>query len=251
MKYWFTVVKTIDEADVILLIADARMPEESVNSELLREVRYRGKKAFIVFNKIDLISKTDLDNLKDNYPDAFFVSAIKKIGIKELKTGLSKLKFIINDIEPRVGIIGYPNVGKSAIINALSGRAATKVSPLIGTTKRMQFITNQGYKIIDSPGVFSEEDNESKLGLISAKNPEMIRNKEKVAVEIILFALRKNRQAFEEFYKIKTIPGKFNAYDVFNQIGIKRGLLAKGGIVDENRTAVQIIRDWQRGKLKL
>lgn len=251
MKYWFTVIKTINESDVVILVADARMPTLSVNDELLREIDKRGKKAFIVFNKIDLISKEDLSDLKEKNPDAFFVSGINGTGIKDLKIKLSDIAEEIN-LDPKVGIVGYPNVGKSVIINALAGKAVAKVSPIIGTTKRMQFAKLRGFKIIDSPGVLSYEDSEAKLGLISAKNPELIRNKEKVAIEIILFAISKNKKAFEEFYKIK-IPSidNIDPYEVFNELGKKRGFLAKGGIIDENRTSVQIIRDWQRGKLKL
>ena len=60
----------------------------------------------------------------------------------------------------------------------------------------------------------------------------------------------KNRKALEDAYGIEAGP-MMDAYDFFLEVGKKRSFLLKGGIVDEHRTAVTIIKDWQKGKLKV
>jgi len=60
--------------------------------------------------------------------------------------------------------------------------------------------------------------------------------------------LEQNIEALEKFYNIKVSE---EPYDIFMEIGKKRGFLARGGVVDERRTAITIVRDWQRGKLRL
>ena len=64
MGFWIDVKKTIEAADVILYVLDARMPEISNNQDLERILIESGKKVFLILNKIDLVSlkrKKDLE----------------------------------------------------------------------------------------------------------------------------------------------------------------------------------------------
>src|SRR3989344_5597003 len=157
MGFWPIVIKVIRESDILLGVQDVRLPEISQNEALEKILRANGKLFVRVFTKIDLVSEKFLEHVKSNYKDAFFVSGTKNIGISELKIQLLIMAKRAKIENPRIGVVGYPNLGKSAIINAL--------------TKR--------------------------------------------------------------------------------EIGRKRGMLLKGGIVDENRVSVMIIKDWQNGKIKL
>ncbi len=250
MGYWPIVNKVLMDADIILLILDARMPELSRNKELEEKVERYKKQIVYVFNKIDLISKESLNKLKKQFPDAFFVSGSKNIAIKGLKVNLYILGKKMKLSEPRVGVVGYPNVGKSAIINALAHRAKAKVSVMAGTTKGIQFIKAGNLRILDSPGVVPFEDNEVKLGVLGAKNPEKIKNLDKVAFAIIKNFVEVNKEALERFYGIKIENGE-DEYEIILKIGRKKYFLIKGGRVDEHRTVLQIIKDWQRGRLKI
>lgn len=252
MTYWTIVKNIVNKADIIIEVLDARMPCLSRNRELEEIVERKRKKLVLAFNKIDMVSKEHFNYLKKNYKGAFFVSGTQNIGMSKLRTNLmitAKREGIEN---PKIGVVGYPNVGKSAIINALAHRAKAIVSATAGTTHGVQIIKAGGLHILDSPGVFPYGDEEIKLGILAAKNPEQMRNPELVACRIIEMILESNRNALEDFYGIKLDEeAGWDSYEIMLEIGQERKFLLKGGITDEHRTAMQIIRDWQRGKLRI
>ncbi|MEK6854936.1 MAG: GTPase [Nanoarchaeota archaeon] len=248
MSFWLTVKRVIREADIILLVLDSRMPVLSMNKEIEEKVELYGKKMFLVFNKIDLITEKQLNSLKQANEDAFFVSGIKNIGIKNMKKDLfifAKRNGIKNI---KLGVVGYPNVGKSSIINAISKRARAPISSVAGTTKGIQWVKAGKLKFLDSPGVIPFEDKNSKLGILGAKNPEKLKNSYQVAYKLIKMFLEEDKPALEKYYNLKFND---NAEEAFISIGKKRGFLSKGGIVDETKTAINIIRDWQKGKIRI
>lgn len=251
MGYWYGVDKVLREADIVVVVLDARVPELSKNEKLDEFIgRYR-KERVIVFNKIDLIPKAELEKLRKENPEALFVSGNKNIGIAKLKEKLLIMGKRMGFRRAKVGVVGYPNVGKSAIINCLAHRARAATSPVAGTTKGPQYVkVGENLKIIDSAGVVPYTDSEAKLGIIAAKNPEKLRHPHRTATEIIQIFLQKNRKSLEETYGID-LNGVEDPYEVMVLIGRKKGFLKKGGIVDETKTAIQIVREWQRGKLRL
>ena len=103
-------------------------------------------------------------------------------------------------------------------------------------------------RIMDSPGVIPSGDDKIKIGLTASKDPHKIRNPEKVALKIVEFILNKDLSILKKFYNIE-VEEEMIVYDVFLAIGKKKGFLLKGGIVDENRCAIRIIDDWQRGRI--
>ncbi len=249
MGFWPVVESVIRKSNIIILVADARMPELSRNKEVERKIRKMGKEGILVFNKTDLISQDDLIDLKKDNPKAFFVSGAKRTGILQLKNALLEAGKKMSLDEPIIGIVGYPNVGKSSVINALAQRASANISPVAGTTRGAQWIKVENLLIIDSPGVIPFEDKNTKLGLIAAKNPEKMGTPEKVAVEIIQMFLKRSQPHFIEYFKLTPQDLDKDAYEILGEIGKKRGYLSKGGVVDETKTAIQIVREWQTGKL--
>ena len=148
-------------------------------------------------------------------------------------------------------MVGYPNVGKSAVINALSHRAKTIVSPIAGTTRGYQIVRTGGLHIIDSPGVIPFREGESTLGVVGAKSPEQIRNPDRVALALIDSLLEENSDGIKERYGLidEDLAGN-DSYEILLKIGRKRGYLKKGGEVDETKTSLTIIREWQTGKIR-
>lgn len=250
MSFWPVVKYVIKESDVVLFILDARMPELSDNAELDRMLKYHNKRVIRVFNKIDLVSRQHLDELRKKFHDAYFVAGVKNIGISELRTGLQILQKQLKLDEMKVGIVGYPNVGKSAVINALARGARTKVARYAGTTKGIQFVKVKSFMILDSPGVVPFEDNELKLGVLGAKNPEKLKNPYAAAIELVKDFIKEDKKILEEHYGIN-IPENAEADYILELIGKKKGYLQKGGIIDEQRTIYALLRDWQAGKLRI
>lgn len=249
MGFWFVVERVIREADVTLFVLDGRMPELSRNAQLEGLADKYRKMLILVFTKIDLVSPERRAALEEKYPDAFFVSGTKNLGLKPLKTHLLILGKRKGKDSPKVGVVGYPNVGKSAIINALAHRARAAVSPKAGTTRGVQFVRAGSLRILDSPGVIPFEDKETKLGLLAAKNVEKIKDPERVAIEVINLFLEKDKKALEQHYGI--VIESEEPLDIIEQIGRRRGFLKKGGEVDDVKSAMTLVRDWQVGKLKL
>ncbi|MCR4284453.1 MAG: 50S ribosome-binding GTPase [archaeon] len=249
MGFWPVVLNVLRNSDVVLLLVDARMPELTRNSEIIKKVEaMKGKRLVLVFNKCDLASKKDLDKLREDYHGAFFISCTKKKNVKELGDYLRNLADNWNSLSLRVGLVGYPNVGKSALINILAPMAKAKVSPVSGTTKKTQWARNGNIRIMDSPGVIPFGDRKVQVGMSSAKDPHRIRNPEKVALRVVEFLDERNDGTLGRFYGVDK---KLKGYDLFLAIGKKMGYLVKGGEIDEHRTAIKILIDWQQGKISL
>ena len=250
MGFWPVTKRVVKDSDIILLILDARVPELSRNKELERIVEYHHKKMIYVFNKTDIVSFKYLDYIKRKYTDAFFVSGTLNIGINDLKRNLLILAKKMKIKNLKIGVVGYPNVGKSAIINALAKRAKARVSKRAGTTRGIQWIRAGSLFILDSPGVVPFSDSEADLGVLGAKNPEKLRNVEAVALEIVKIFIEYDKKILENLYGIKT-ENLNDIGEVLEEIGKKKGFLLKGGVVDNHRAALFVIRDWQKGKLRL
>ncbi|MFH1802862.1 MAG: GTPase [archaeon] len=249
LGFWTSAMKAIKDADIVLFVLDARMPELSRNRDLEGKLEESNKEFLLVFNKVDLISKEALEKLKSQNKDAFFVSSDKNIHINQLRLALQIKTKQSKHEKLEIGIVGYPNVGKSALTNVLSRSAKTQVSSKAGTTTGNQWASSNQFKIIDSPGVIPFEDDEVKLGILGAKNPEKLKNPELVATEIIKLIVNLNKKALEDLYTFKIQDN--DEYEIMLQIGKAKNLLKKGGLVEETRTALMIIKDWQIGKLKI
>ncbi len=248
MGFWPVVENVLRNSDIVILVLDARMPELSRNSELERKVVELGKEYVSVFTKIDLISSKVLSELRKKYPNAFFVSGTRNIGIGALRKYLQITGKRIRIAEPRIGVVGYPNLGKSAIINALARRARAAIADMPGTTRGVQWIKVSNLMILDSPGVIPYEDKSSKLILLGSKHAQKTHQPGKVACDVIRMFIESNKSALEKHYKIEIKEGQ-EEYDILLDIGRKRGFLKRGGEVDETKTAIFIIQDWQKGKL--
>ena len=247
MGYWPIVLNALKNSDLVLLVVDARMPEISRNKEILKKTENLKKRTIIVFNKIDLISKDDLEKLKKENIDSHFVSCNKRIGIRELREFLENKAENFNKKSFRIGIVGYPNVGKSSIINLIAPKSKLKVSKISGTTKKISWIRVGKLRIMDSPGVIPFTDQKTEMGLTASKDPYKIKDPEKVALKIVEFLNKKNKEILKKFYQVNSNKD----YDLFLEIGRKKGFLIKGGEIDIDRTSRLILKDWQTGKIKI
>lgn len=250
-SYKALVKDVIKKADVLLEVIDARFPEETRNSEVEREIIRLKKPFIIVINKSDLVSREKLEKTKARFSKiapVIFVSSKDRSGTTMLRHQiLASAAMKGQDI--LVGTLGYPNVGKSSVINGVTGRHRASTSPISGHTKGVQHV-DAGSRImfIDTPGVipFDEKD-EYLQGLLGIKDATHLKDKIGAALKIIEKALAENKAALEAFYNV-TIEDE-SSYDVLEMIGRQCNFLQKKGEVDETRTATRIINDWQNGLL--
>ena len=275
IPYWELIKRIIVESDVVLEILDARMIGASRNEEVEKLIKEIKRPVIYVVNKSDLVKRDDLRADLDIFDKekVVFVSnrdkasykiliytirkEFKKYGKRILPTddGTTEgYKFRIPNADIVVGVLGYPNVGKSSVINGLAHKKKAKVSKKAGTTHGMHWIrVSDDIKIIDSPGVIPlQADDDLRYGLIGARDIEKIRDIDTVAYGIIKMFMSKNKNAFEKHFNISIDDGEEEDVDsIIQKIGEKKGYLQKGGVVDENRAFTNIIKDWQDGKLRM
>ena len=137
-NYWKIVNSVIDRSDILLLVLDARMPELTRNEEIESKVKLKNKKLIYVLNKCDLMPKEWLEDKKKIFKPAVFVSSTQHLGTTMLRNKI--LELTKKDYDITVGVLGYPNTGKSSVINALKGKSSARASSVSGYTRGVQMI---------------------------------------------------------------------------------------------------------------
>ncbi|KAK0201211.1 P-loop containing nucleoside triphosphate hydrolase protein [Desarmillaria ectypa] len=262
--YVRTLHKVIDESDIVILVLDARDPEGCRSRLVEEEVRRReseGKKLVFVLNKVDLIPKDNaqlwLKHLRHSTPTLPFLSPSSA---QHQRTNISSgtapaLIRLLKAYKPKassvtIGVVGYPNVGKSSLINSLKRSKACAVAAQPGHTKELQSVQlERGMRIVDSPGVVFDEDD---LDKGQKKGSVLLRNVVKVedvddpiaVVEEIL-----SRTAKETIQKIYDLPEFSQTLEFLTMLALKSGRLFKGGTPDLLAAARQILTDWNHQKI--
>ncbi|MEI7718328.1 MAG: GTPase [archaeon] len=258
-KYPDVVTEILKISDIILEVLDARFIEDTRNPDIEEQVKKKGKKLIYVLNKCDLVDvpKKKLEMKALGLYPFVFVSCTTRKGSKELRDKLKiEAKRVIMPHEEmkrfQVGIIGYPNTGKSSLINFLTGTGSAKVGAEAGFTKGMQKIRlTSDILILDTPGVIPAKDySHQKQEMISqhAKISARDANKVKRPDMVIQKLVEEYGPILEEHYGV---VANGDGDLLIEEVGKKRNLLKKGGVVDEDRTARAILTDWQEGKIKI
>lgn len=257
-KYPELADKIVQMSDIILEVLDARFIQETRNTELEEQITKLGKKLIYVFNKSDLV---DIKRMKAkeiiSLTPKVFVSCITKKGGKELRNKIKITSYRIeNPVDIRmkkitVGIIGYPNTGKSSLINFLVGKPAAGIGADAGFTHGIQKVSlTTNIVLLDSPGVISKKDySDSNLVAISKHIKVGARSYSQIkSPAIAVSELSKEfMNVFEKFYNI---DAEKDSEILIEKLGRKRGILKKGNEVDEDRVARLILKDWQEGRIR-
>lgn len=239
--------EVIDDSDILLLVLDSRLIDDTRNAEIEDKVRKRDKPLIFVLTKCDLVDKNKVEKEGKKLNPSVFISSTARLGLSKLRERIlieaGKAKVSFDKI--RVGVLGYPNVGKSSLINAMKGKKSAPTSVTSGFTKGVQKIrTDNRLYMLDTPGVipYKEKDRmkHTMIGTIDymkAKDPDL------VVMELM-----------ERF------PGKVEAYyevfenedkeETLEDIARKRNILKRGKEPDVMRMARMILAAWQKGDIK-
>ncbi|XP_026857346.2 nucleolar GTP-binding protein 2 isoform X2 [Electrophorus electricus] len=252
-RIWGELYKVIDSSDVIIQVLDARDPlgtrAQNIETYLKKEKPW--KHLIFVLNKCDLVptwvTKRWVAVLSQEYPAlAFHASLTNSFGKGSLIQLLRQFGKLHTDKKQiSVGFIGYPNVGKSSVINTLRAKKVCRVAPLAGETKVWQYITlMRRIFLIDCPGVvYPSEDSETDIVLKGVVQVEKIRNPEDHIGAVL------ERAKAEYIQKTYHVPSWNSAEDFLEKLAFRTGKLLKGGEPDLSTVSKMVLNDWQRGRI--
>ena len=252
-RIYSELLKVIDASDVLCEILDARDPLGTRCSYLEYFVKKNCPHKHIIYilNKCDLVpiyvTAAYIKHLSKFYPTiAFHASITNPFGKPALFQILRQFDALHKDKKNiSVGFVGYPNVGKSSVINSLKKTKCCKAAPIPGETKVWQYISlTKRIYLIDCPGVVYEEG-QSEIDKV-LKNVVRAEKIEEPMIFVQGILDRVKPEILQKIYKVDTWV---DCEDFVKQCAKKYGKLVKGGDPDYKATAKIILLDWQKGKI--
>jgi len=164
----------INRVDLIIEVRDARIPFSTGHRHLNKWMN--NKKHLLVINRSDMVSRASINAwtnwFQDKDIDPLWCDSKKGIGIKEIIKSAIKLRSSIDDrrlsrgmkIRPiRALTLGFPNVGKSALINRIANKKVVESARKAGVTRNLRWVRfGTGIDLLDSPGVIPPDIEDQK-----------------------------------------------------------------------------------------
>jgi len=243
-RFWRIVNDVISKADIILLLLDARMIKETMNDEIVSKVQ--DKPLIYVITKSDLVRRSELSKVKLN--PSVYVSAKYHQGTLKLRDRIlieGKKAYKDKNVFT-VGVLGYPNVGKSSLINAVKGKKSAPTSSASGFTRGVQKVkADNRITFLDTPGVIPyREDDKVKHALIGTVDYNKIKEPDLAVAGIMEIY----PGVIEECYGVEESD---DFEETIEKIAEKKKLMKKGNEPDVERASRMILKDWQVGKIRV
>lgn len=273
--------KVLDNADVVLEVLDARDPLGCRTKRIEQDILESGldKKIILILNKIDLVPKDVVNDwlkyLRNEYPTIAFKASTQNqrsnlgqlnvssdvvsesmLNSSECIGADNLIKLLKNycrnaDIKTSitVGVIGFPNVGKSSVINSLKRSKVCNVGSTPGVTKNAQQIhLDKNIKLLDCPGIVftqakKDGSNAAEVLLRNCVKVELL-DDPVTPVEVIV-----SRCQTEQLMELYGVPRFESSHDFLLKLAASKGKLKRGGIPDIESTARLVIQDWNNGKI--
>lgn len=256
------IIEHLKAVDVAAELLDARIPLASANPMV--EELLSGKPRIIILNKADL-ADPGMTKAWESYYKRKGVAAVSM----SCGNGKDKKKFLrlikeaagpmlekwkrrgLKTRSVRIMILGIPNVGKSTLINFISGTAAARTANTPGHTRGKQWVRlSQGLDLLDTPGVlwpkFEDQVAALRLAATGAIAGDVF-DADTVVSELMRVLARTAPDALREKYGIEDAVA--DPQILLAQAGKRRGCILPGGAIDYARVQTMILNDFRSGKL--
>ena len=252
----------LKQVDAVCEIVDARIPVSSRNPDI--DSICGSKPRIIVLNRMDLadpsatkkwaayfkskgmaVIATDCKSRKGiaDFTPAARIACAEKIK-RDTARGMSR--------PIRVMVVGIPNVGKSTLINQISGRKGAKAENRPGVTRGKQWVTvDSSLLLLDTPGILWPKFEDPEVGMMLAYTgavKEGVIDLEELACRLMELLHKYYPDALLERYKVQAEAGT-PGYELLEMAGRKRGFLLSGGEIHTERMAKVLIDEFRSGKL--
>lgn len=256
------IIEHLKAVDVAAELLDARIPLSSANPMV--EELLSGKPRIVILNKADL-ADPGMTKAWESYYKRKGVAAVSM----SCGNGKDKKKFLrlikeaagpmlekwkrrgLKTRSARIMILGIPNVGKSTLINFISGTAAARTANTPGHTRGKQWVRlSQGLDLLDTPGVlwpkFEDQVAALRLAATGAIAGDVF-DADTVVSELMRVLARTAPDALREKYGIEDAAA--DPQILLAQAGKRRGCILPGGAIDYARVQTMILNDFRSGKL--
>ncbi len=250
--------ENLKAVDVVVEILDSRIPVSSRNPVIDEIVG--NKRRIIVLGKADLADDAETQRWRDYFEKkgnrTLSLNLQSGENIKQLFKALEQEEAKRNEAKSfkrplRLMIVGVPNVGKSSLINRLTGKKSTRTGDRPGVTTGKQWITlSNGMQLLDTPGILWPKFEDRNVGLCLAfcgSIKDDILGVQDLAYELIKVLEKDYPQNLMERYKLDEICEE--TIDNMDAIAKKRGFILAGKRIDYERTGRILLDEFRGGKL--
>lgn len=252
------IAENLKMVDIVIEVIDARIPVSSRNPIIDELVK--NKRRLIILNKSDLsdpkANEAWAETFKKQGNLVLTMNCMTGSGAGQLYKLLSRLQDEKNEGQLRkkslrMMIVGVPNVGKSSLINRMTGKKSAKTGDRPGVTKGKQWLgLENGMQLLDTPGILWPKFEDPQVGLNLAfcgSIKDEILDTASLALELIKVLQRDYPQLLRERYKLDELDE--DALVNMEAIAAKRGFILSGKRVDYERCARTVLDEFRGGKI--
>ena len=252
----------LKRVDAVCEIVDARIPISSRNPDI--DSICGNKPRIIVLNRMDLAdqaaTKRWLEYFRAKGMAAVATDCKSRKGISDFQPSVRTLlkEKLARDAAKgmnrpvRVMIVGIPNVGKSTLINQISGRKGAKAENRPGVTRGKQWVTvDNGLLLLDTPGILWPKFEDPEVGMMLAYTgavKENVIDTEELAYRLMELLWKFYPDTVRQRYKVD-MPQNTPGYELLEEAGRKRGFLLARGEINTERMAKVLLEEYRSGKL--
>ena len=255
----------LKQVDAVCEIVDARIPVSSRNPDI--DSICGSKPRVIVLNRMDLAdpaaTKQWAAYFKNQGMTVVCTDCKSRKGIADFapavrnacKEKIERDKARGMNRAVRLMVVGIPNVGKSTLINQISGRKGAKAENRPGVTRGKQWVTvDSTLQLLDTPGILWPKFEDPQVGLMLAATgavKEDVIDLEELACRLMQLLWTRYPEAIKERYGVEGVDEScdFPGYELLLQAGRKRGFLMRGNEINTERMAKVLLDEYRSGKL--